>query len=246
LSNKLSSSQKYTKDENDMKTLLKDEITKEERALDDLVTDLCAFFLEYGAQYDCFIQCIRVFLNPCFPITTRIGMLTKINDVAYLLTTEAELDDKSGSLLVYPLENCLSGLPWKDDSKRDSALFLDLLATMLKGTKGSQRKLDRNNFVYLYAVGNLARSLASSSRRCECGIEAMKNRMRGMDASITCDIVSCAQYLLKSKDGISHDLVLGLIDICFKNFHVTNILSAWDIDDTLWDKMVEMLLCSYE
>eukprot|EP00957_Ditylum_brightwellii_P208185 15356209-Ditylum_brightwellii.AAC.1 len=79
----------------------------------------------------------------------------------------------------YDLKRSLSGgLPMRDGSSRDPSELLDTIASLLKRDK--YNTLESGGFFYLYGTGYLARNLASSAVRCECGLNAMKQRFQMM------------------------------------------------------------------
>ena len=103
--------------------------------------------------------------------------------------------------------------------------------------------------MYLLAVAILSRNLASSSQRCECGLEAMKNRLHGVSDSVFYDIAQVSEKFLRSGDGTKTVLVTCVLDVCSDN---NCGLLAQDIDtqnkwrwnsdgDAVWNQVVAAL-----
>jgi len=131
---------------------------KQQRAIDNFISDLCTAFLDYGAQYDHFLHCIRFLLRPEFHSKVRSDVLSKLRDIVRSLTSQSELNDllvlqslsspppiittttDTTKLFLKTVEGSLSGgIPTNnnrddddDGSKRDSAEFLDLLSSILR------------------------------------------------------------------------------------------------------------------
>jgi len=201
------------------------------KAMDDFVSDMCTAFIDYGAQYDIFTRSIRFFLISGFPSRNRIIILNTLKDLLNLLTTEDEMEQLgislSGSTTNCPpklgmiqqdLKRSLSGgLPMQDDSSRDAPELLDTIASLLKRDKCNT--LESGGFFYLYGTGYLARNLASSAVKCECGLNAMRQRFLAMtkggsNYAILDDIVSIALALMKDPVGNVDALAKIIVEIC--------------------------------
>ena len=201
------------------------------KAVDDFVSDICTAFLDYGAQYDIFTRSIRFLLMSGFPSRNRIILLNTLKDLLHLLTTEDETEklvfSLSGhttnftselALMQYDLKRSLSGgLPMRDGSSRDPSELLDTIASLLKRDK--YNTLESGGFFYLYGTGYLARNLASSAVRCECGLNAMKQRFQmmtkgGMNHDVLSDIVSIANTLMEDSIGSVDTLVKVIMETC--------------------------------
>eukprot|EP00554_Chaetoceros_debilis_P002005 CAMPEP_0194080532 /NCGR_PEP_ID=MMETSP0149-20130528/6541_1 /TAXON_ID=122233 /ORGANISM="Chaetoceros debilis, Strain MM31A-1" /LENGTH=1483 /DNA_ID=CAMNT_0038762277 /DNA_START=43 /DNA_END=4491 /DNA_ORIENTATION=- len=180
--------------------------SKDLKAIDDFVEDLSTAYIDFGAQYDSFTHAIRYLLMPHMPERVRLRILEKLKDLLHLLTTANESNDMSGKTLSSELGYFfLGGFSLIDKSARESATFLDKLGYLLRleefTTVGR-----RNGFFYFYAVGCLARSMASSSLNCECGVNSMRRRMKGLAKEIQRDIGSCAIKMVTQKCSTSKDL----------------------------------------
>ena len=230
------------------------------KAIDDFIADICTAFTEYGAQYDIFCISVRYLLMPSFPSRNRIIVLNKLKDLLNLLTTEEESESLMTvgnhkninsninlSTICKALKRSLSGgLPMKDGSSRDPAELLDTIASLIIKDKYSS-SVHSGGFFYLFAVGYLARNLASSSIKCECGLNTMKRRMKGMNEKLLDDIVTVSFLLMKDSDGSKDSLAMIIIDTCLtrnKNSSSEKALYGWkesSYNDDIWDKMIDNL-----
>ena len=210
--------------------------TKDLKAVDDFVDDLCVAFTDFGAQYECFVHAIRFLLTPIMPVRVRTRVLDRIRDLLHLLTTQDEIDDQSGGRIAESLISFyLGGIPFMDESQRDSSSFLDNLASTLMKSTCSQR---REGFFYYYAVGCLARSLASSCIRCECGVKAMRRRLKDMNKEIWKDISSTAICCMERKCKNAKDLASIVIEVC-KDGSIAEEVSDFDFEMVL-EKLIEV------
>jgi len=181
------------------------------KALDDFVDDLCNSYIEYGGQYPTFTNFIRLFVRHDFPVKTTTTLLTKLQPILHVLTIEEEENES----LIFSLTQSISGgLPSLDSSRRDPSSILDSFAFSLKK---KDKELSRNDYVYLLAVAVLSRNLASSSQRCECGLQAMKNRLSGVGSAVFNDIAEVSKNFLRGGLGTKDSLVTCVIDACMNN-----------------------------
>lgn len=172
-------------------------------ALEDFIGDLCDVYMEYGAQYDEFSRFMRLFLWADFPPKITSSVLTKLRPILRLLTFEEERSD-----LFHSLASSISG---GIADRRDPSDVLDLFAmTLVK----SASVLSRSDYFYLLAISILGRNLASSFRRCECGLRAMERRLSGMTDSTVYDVYEVAKRGLCGKSGSKDELVTSLLDVC--------------------------------
>jgi hypothetical protein len=186
---------------NDGQANMSDEYSKDElKALDDFVEDLCNAFIEYGGQYSTFTNFIRLFLRHDFPAKVISTVLTKLHPVLNLLTIEEE--DRAAQLF-YLTQSISGGLPSQDSSRRDAGNVLDSFSHSLRKR---DKDLSRHDYAYLLILAYLSRNLASSSQRCECGLEAMKNRLAGLSDEIVYDITQIAVKILA--DGSTVDSII--------------------------------------
>ena len=228
------------------------------KAIDDFISDICTAFLEYGAQYDIFCTSIRYLLMPGFPSRNRVIILNKLKDLLNLLTTEEESENLilagsdnnnriESSTIYEALNRSLSGgLPMKDGSSRDSAELLDTITFLVVKDKYSS-SVYSGGFFYFFAVGYLARNLASSSIKCECGLNAMKRRMKGMNNNLLDNVVTVSFLLMKDSDGSKDSLTKIVFDTCLttsNNSPSERMLDGWkesNHSDDIWDKMIAKL-----
>ena len=228
LENEEASSDRYSKDEL--------------KALDDFVDDLCNAYIEYGGQYSTFTNFIRLFLRHDFPAKATTTVLARLHPILHLLTIEEEDRDAQ---LFYLTQSISGGLPSLDSSHRDPSSVLDSFSSSLKKR---DKDLLRHDHAYLLAVTVLSRNLSSSSQRCDCGLEAMKNRLTGLSDAVFYDITQVSTKILAS--GISaHALIVCVFDSCTDS---KKGLLAQD-DDTqkdwqwnsnggaVWDRVVNFL-----
>ena len=132
-----------------------------------------------------------------------------------------------------------------DSSRRDPSSVLDSFSSALKK---KDKELLRYDYIYLLAIAILSRNFASRSQRCECGLDAMKNRLTAVNDSTFYDIACVAQRLL-AVDGTKESLITIVLGQCM---NVSNGLNAQAIDtqnewrwnsdeDVVWNKAVASL-----
>jgi hypothetical protein len=217
---------------NDGQANISDEYSKDElKALDDFVEDLCNAFIEYGGQYSTFTNFIRLFLRHDFPAKVISTVLTKLHPVLNLLTIEEE--DRAAQVF-YLTQSISGGLPSQDSSRRDAGNVLDSFSHSLRKR---DKDLSRHDYAYLLALAYLSRNLASSSQRCECGLEAMKNRLAGLSDEIVYDITQIAVKILANGSTVD-SIIICVLDVCLDS---TKCLLAQD-DNTKknWRSMMEV------
>lgn len=187
---------------------------------------------------------IRLFLRHDFPAKVISTLLTKLHPIVNLLTIE---DEERSALLFSLTESISGGLPSSDSSQRDPSSVLDSFAVSLKKR---DKELGRQDYVYLLAVGTLSRNFASSSQRCECGLEAMKNRLSGVSNSVFYDIAQVSQQFLSSGIGTKDSLIMSVMDLCMNSERVLSeqddaVKENWQWNssnaDNIWDRTVAAL-----
>jgi len=210
------------------------------KAVDDFMSDICTAFSDYGAQYEIFCVAIRFLLMPGFPSRNRIIVLNRLKDLLHLLTTQQETNNLLCGSVLKALERSLSGgLPMRDGSSRDSAELLDTMASLVNNDKYSS--VHSGGFFYLLTVGYLARNLASSSIKCECGINAMKRRLTGIKQCLLDDIITVSFTLMKDSEGRRETLAEIIMNTCLKINDSEKFHYDWDklgYSDEIWDKIV--------
>jgi hypothetical protein len=132
----------------------------------------------------------------------------------------------------------LGGLTFLDESKPDEASFLDVLASTLIESACSKR---REGFFHYYAVGCLARSLASSSIRCDCGVKAMKRRLKSANKLIWMDVSSSAICCMQRKCKNADELASIVIQVC-RDDNIENSVDCFDFE-MLLEKLREIRSC---
>ena len=203
--------------------------SKHLKAIDDFVEDLTGSFIDFGAQYELFVHAVRFLLLPGMPVRLRIRVLDKLKDLLHLLTTVAESTEASGIQLRTKLtQYFIGGLPLIDDSSRDNGVFLDTLSRILK-TSNLHLVERQDGFFYFFAIGCLARNLASNSIRCDCGVKAMRHRLKGLDKNIWNNIVFGAHECIRKKCASSEELADIITHVCSEEFAVSMANDDFDI-----------------
>jgi len=217
---------------NDKQSIMSDEYSKDElKALDDFVEDLCNAFIEYGGQHSTFTNFIRLFLRHDFPSKVISTVLTKLYPVLNLLTIEEEDRDAQ---LYYLTQSIRGGLPSQDSSRRDTSIVLDSFSYSLRKR---DKVLSRHDYAYLLAVAYLSRNLASSSQRCECGLEATKNRLAGLNDEIVYDITQVGVKILA--DGSTADAIINcVLDVCLDS--TKGLLAQDENTQKNWRSMIKV------
>ena len=184
--------------------------TEELKALDAFIEDLLAAFNDYGAQYDFFIKCMRLFLMSMFPTSIRCKALKELSGVLHLLTLPGELEDTSSTGICLVLSKGINGgLPAKDQSLRDSSDLLNLVASFTR-PGGTARAPE--GFFLLLSIALLARNLAIClSEDDSTGLEAFKKRIAVVDAGIADRIFQVTRDFLGS-DGCVDDLINAIVN----------------------------------
>mmetsp|Transcript_15400 Transcript_15400/g.29015 ORF Transcript_15400/g.29015 Transcript_15400/m.29015 type:complete len:1418 (-) Transcript_15400:2762-7015(-) len=173
--------------------------SKDFKAFDEFVDDLCTAFIDFGAQYNSFVHSVRFLLSPFMPVRIINRTLGNLKDILHLLTTVDESKDEGKT----ELKNCLryfyaGGLPFLDHSQRNHSSTLDILASALK-TGSFDLPQRQDGFFFLYAVGCLARNLASNAVKCECGVKSMKRRVEHLKKNTWAKISATAIAAMKEK-----------------------------------------------
>jgi hypothetical protein len=190
--------------------------SKDFKAFDEFVDDLCAAFMDFGAQYSSFVYTVRFLLAPFMPVRIRNRTLENLKDILHLLTTEDESKDEEKQ----KLKTCLQyfyagGLSILDYSQRDHSSTLDILASVLKA--GSFDLVQRQDgFFFLYAVGCLARNIASNAVKCECGVKSMERRLHNLKKDIWTKISAIAIAAMKEKCASADQLASIVVRECME------------------------------
>ncbi|KAL3798382.1 hypothetical protein HJC23_005035 [Cyclotella cryptica] len=218
--------------------------SKEElRALEDFVGDMCDAYIEYGGQYEMFTIFMRFFLRHEFPATITTSLLSKLYPVLNILSLDEDRAVTSCSLF----QSVSGGMPSIDGSRRDPGIVLDSFSDALKK---KDRELMRRDYAYLLAVAVLSRNLSSSSQRCECGVQAMKHRLSGIQSTAFYDIVRVCERFLHDGKGSKESLVDYVMDICLNDEEGLSgqsefVRTKWTSDvenwEALWDSAMSYL-----
>jgi hypothetical protein len=97
--------------------------------------------------------------------------------------------------------------------------------------------LSRHDYAYLLAVAYLSRNLASSSQRCQCGLEAMKNRLAGLNDEIVYDITQVGVKILA--DGSTADAIINcVLDVCLDS--TKGLLAQDENTQKNWRSMIKV------
>jgi hypothetical protein len=205
-------------------------LTSEEmRSLDAFLDDLSEAYNDYGAQYDFFTQCIRLFLLPVFPSMIRCRTLRELGSMFHLLTLPKEMEDEKemSRLLLYSVAG---GLPQKDGTSRDPPDVLDA-ATFMMIFGSTPRPL--HGYMRNYAIALLVRNLATILSEGE-GLDANKRRLLQLDAN-TIELVCEATSKFLSDAGTKQALVEATIktESSFTAPNSTQKMEKHELDDRL-------------
>jgi hypothetical protein len=78
--------------------------SQEMKAVEALLEDLLSAYTDYGAQYNFFTKCMRLFLLPVFPSSLRCRVLHELRGMIHLLTLPDEIEKPEGKdMRVYPM-----------------------------------------------------------------------------------------------------------------------------------------------
>lgn len=213
--------------------------SKHLKAIDDFIEDFTNSFIDFGAQYELFVHAVRILLLPGMPVRMRTRFLDNLKDLLHLLTTSNESPEGQSSGLRDVLsEYFMGGLPMIDGSPRDDGVFLDSLSTILK-TCNFNLAERRDGFFYFYAIGCLSRNLASNAVRCDCGVKAMKRRLKGLDENIWADITMSAYECIGKKCGTSKELAAITIKACKQTPSLSMSMGNVNFDNTV-DKLRQL------
>ena len=191
---------------------------RELRPLIDFVADVCKVYLEYGAQYESFTKCIRLFLSIVFPSQVRCEATRTLREVLHLLTLAQEEDEPFGVEMSTALDLCLFGnTKDKGEAIRDSSEFLDLIVSVMKEDKAGQAdsskwSAERGGFFFLFTVSSLARNIAASIQE-GTGEGIARQRLAHLSNEIKDVVLECADRLIL--DGAN--LVSTVMDVVKAN-----------------------------
>ena len=204
------------KDEQLFSMLMGQNFTKM-RPLIDFVADIANAYLEFGAQYESFTKCIRLFLSVGFPLHIRCEAIRSLREVLHLLTLSQEENHPDGQEMIGALNMCLFGdVIGSDEAVRDSSELLDLILSVLKEDASGQGRVPRwsassGGFFFLFAVASFARTLAVSIKD---GVteKATKNRLASLSKKTRDIVLETASRLQSDSDEKIKDVVSAVIE----------------------------------
>lgn len=149
--------------------------SEEMRSLEAFVDDMAEAYNDYGAQYDFFTKCMRLFLLPIFPSAIRCRTLRAIRGILHLLTLPTEVE-RPEELRVLLTHSVVPG----GTAERDQPEFLDALTAIMVPNSGPRPLM---GFVLMYSVAIMARNVSLALDAGE-GLDGMKQRLiqMGRDA----------------------------------------------------------------
>jgi len=174
------------------------------RAMVAFVEDLTTAYRDYGAQYDFFTKCIRVFLLPLFPSLIRCRGFRELENMLHLLTIAAEFEDEV-EMTNLVSKSLTGGLPAMDNSIRDDN---DVLNAVAKAIASSSRPLE--GYMRHYCIGTLVRNFAISLSM-EQGVEISKKRLKRLGAKTVQSVCRATELFLQSYEGTKSGLVEAII-----------------------------------
>ena len=176
------------------------------RAMVAFLEDLTSAYRDYGAQYDFFTKCIRVFLLPMFPSLIRCRGLRELEKMLHLLTVSNESEDDVEIMTKLVSKSLIGGLPEVDDSIRDDTDVLNAVAKAIGDS--SPRPLD--GYMRHYCIGMLVRNFAISLST-EQGVELSKKRLERLNAKAVQEVCKATELFLQSREGTKSALVKAII-----------------------------------
>lgn len=176
------------------------------RAMVAFLEDLTSAYRDYGAQYDFFTKCIRVFLLPMFPSLIRCRGLRELEKMLHLLTVSNESEDDAEIMTKLVSRSLIGGLPAVDNSIRDDTDVLNAVAKAIGGS--SPRPLD--GYMRHYCIGMLVRNFAISLST-EQGVEISKKRLERLNAKAVQSVCKATELFLQSREGTKSALVKAII-----------------------------------
>ena len=187
------------------------------RAMVAFLEDLTAAYRDYGAQYDFFTKCIRVFLLPMFPSLIRCRGLTELENMLHLLTVSTELEDEV-EMTKLVSKSLTGGLPLIDNSIRDDTDVLNAVTKAIASS--SPRPLE--GYMRHYCIGVLVRNFAISLSM-EQGVEISKKRLKRLNAKTVQPVCKATELFLQGHEGTKSALVKAII--CSSSYDYTDDFS---------------------
>ena len=218
------------KKEND----LKDKNSKTEtKYLVEFAKDLCSVFLEYGAQYEVFIICIRFLMRPGFSTDVICHIILHLQDNWHLLTTPEESSNFCSSLVIHAVENGLrGGLPSLDGSCADPQQIVSAYCSVLKRYRGRSSLPTSEVFggggggggvFYVIAIATIARNFASSGDLSEA---LLRKRFGDLPLEAAEHIWKVASSLRSSTDGTKRELSKIALKVCSSSSNNNELITA--------------------
>jgi hypothetical protein len=207
-------------------------LTKEEmRSLEAFLDDMTEAYNDYGAQYDFFTKCMRLFLLPIFPSSIRCRALRDLRGVFHLLSLPTELNNPNELRTLLQL-SMSSGV---DTTVRDPPEFLNAVTAVLVPNSCPRPLI---GFIEAYAMATMTRALGVVLRSGADGLDVMKKRLLQLDAKCIHRIVSALTLL--SSSGTKADLIQSVLQSLSESYYpspdtssITTFLSLAELDEQL-------------
>mmetsp|Transcript_29925 Transcript_29925/g.83545 ORF Transcript_29925/g.83545 Transcript_29925/m.83545 type:complete len:323 (+) Transcript_29925:2-970(+) len=207
----------------------------EMRSLEAFLDDMAEAYNDYGAQYDFFTKCMRLFLLPIFPSAIRCRVLWELRGVLHILTLPAELEyqEELRTLLCHSVSG---GTDEILGDTRDAPEFLDAVtAIMVPNT--TPRPLA--GYILAYAVATMARNLALSLQ--SEGLDVMKKRLVQVDVRRMDLIFQTASHVVVGGKGTKEDLVDATLQSLAAAEQPTQADSVLLLSPQIVDERVQLL-----
>jgi len=203
------------------------------RALEQFSGELCSAYIEYGAQYDLFTKCVRIFFLPPFPARVRGQVMRRLGDVLHLIGLPGEDDrtsfDCQQRLKLLLESSIIGGL----EASRDPAEFLDAIAAVY--TKAIPRIVF--GYVLLLSVLLQSRHLAICLQPEEIGIEAATRRLERMHTGFVSIVIDATKRFFTSDERTRSSLVHATMTSAFdwEEHASTNASASINISEAIND-----------
>ncbi|CAB9507411.1 expressed unknown protein [Seminavis robusta] len=192
----------------------------ETRAVLGFLNELCDVFLQYGAQYDFCVRCVRCFLMPTFPSRIRCKAASRLGDVLSVISLPGEEDPWSdaGRLMLVPLlERSIPGSSPEDGGlttedgglTRESPQFLDALVAVYG--KGGNPRVQVGYTLILFVLVH-ARHLAMCLQPGWVGLEAELKRLQKVNDEVASMVTNAARKISRCTANSKSDMVEAAID----------------------------------
>ena len=185
----------------------------ETEALLQFLRELCDAYLHYGARYDFFTKCVRLFLHSVFPPRIKCEAMRHLGGVLSRLSLPGENDPYSETCrerLIEMLERSVSRSSQGDAlSARESPEFLDAVASVY--SKGGA-PLILFGFNLLFSVMVHARHLGCCLQAESFGLEAENKRLYSTNDEFASLVNDATRRFLGSNEKSHAKLVHATVD----------------------------------